>query len=628
MPDDGRRVRERAVRARAHRQRPRRPTWCALLSSGARVDGKPIEPGHVAVLVRTNRNAALVRDALDAADVPAVINGAGSVFGTPSAQQWLRLLEALERPTSAPRARAAALTPFLGWTAERVATAPEEEWEDVHRRLHGWARLLRVRGVASLTEAITLLEGIPARVLAEVDGERRLTDLRHVGQLLHAAATTEQLGTTALTQWLRRRVAEAEQDTSDEDRSRRLESDAEAVQVLTIHRSKGLEFPIVYCPDLWEPTWITEDSVPVAFHDPDRGDARVVDVGLEGPEYHAHKRQHLIEQRGEDLRLAYVALTRARHQAVVWWAGSSTSRHSALGRLLFARAADGTVDWKGRSAQTDAAAIARFEALAAEAPGSISVEQARLGRPEAWSGLLGDPVAAGDRAVRAAARPALAPDVVQRHLRRRARGARRERAGGAAAGRRAGVAGARGRRARRRRAAARDAVPAGRDARGRPGRHVRPPGAGGGGLRGARPRRRAVRARRRTCRRGGRSTWATRRSWWRGCARRSRPRSAVCACATSRRSDRLDELAFELPLAGGDAPTGEVVLDAIAAALTAHLPPDDPLAGYAGAARGPAAAPHDPRLRHRQHRPGRARRRSLRRSSTTRPTCSPRPARS
>ena len=94
-----------------------------------------------------------------------------------------------------------------------------------------------------------------------VDGERRLTDLRHVAQLLHAAASTEQLGSTALTGWLRRRIDEADDDTSNEERSRRLESDAEAVQVLTIHRSKGLEFPIVYAPFLWEPAWIPDEAV-------------------------------------------------------------------------------------------------------------------------------------------------------------------------------------------------------------------------------------------------------------------------------------------------------------------------------------------------------------------------------
>ena len=201
--------------------------------------------------------------------------------GTEPARHWLRLLEALERPTAPTRAHAAALTPFLGWSAERVATAGDEAWEDVHRRLHEWAAVLRQRGVASLAETIALGEGLPERILARVDGERALTDLRHVAELLHAAATAEQLGTTALVGWLRRRIAEAGQDTGDEDRSRRLESDEEAVQVLTVHRSKGLEFPVVYYPYLWDPSYIPT-GVPVAFHDPDAGDRRTIDVGLEG----------------------------------------------------------------------------------------------------------------------------------------------------------------------------------------------------------------------------------------------------------------------------------------------------------------------------------------------------------
>ena len=377
----------------------------ALLSSGGQVeirseDGVTLEregirPGHVAVLVQTNRNAALVRDALDDAGIPAVINGAGSVFGTGPASEWLRLLEAIERPTSPIRARSAALTCFLGWSPERVAAADEEAWEEVHRRLHDWATVLRVKGIASLMETITQAEGLPQRILGDGDGERSLTDLRHVGQLLHAAASSEQLGTTALTAWLRRRIAEAKDDTADEERSRRLESDAEAVQVLTIHRSKGLEFPIVYLPFLWEPGYIPGGEHPVFFHDPDADDARAIDVGLEGDSFADHRQQSLLEQRGEDLRLAYVALTRAQHQAVIWWAGSWSSKDSPLGRLLFSRDADGRVAPEGERTPDDVAAVERFETLAAEAPGCIAVERSRLGPPSSWTPPAPEPAELG-----------------------------------------------------------------------------------------------------------------------------------------------------------------------------------------------------------------------------------------
>ena len=446
---------------------------------------EPVRPGHVAVLVRSHRQAAQIRDALDTVEVPAVISGAGSVFGSPSAQDWLRLLEAVERPTHAPRARSAALTPFLGWSAERVACAGEEEWEELHRRLHAWARLLRENGVASLTETLTLAEGLPGRVLAAAEGERRLTDLRHVAQLLHAAAVGEHMGTAALTAWLRQRLAAAEQETADEERSRRLESDAEAVQVITIHRSKGLEFPIVYVPFAFDATWIPRDDVPVDYHDPDAHDARTLDVGMDGPDWPRHKRQHLLEQRAEDLRLFYVALTRARHQAVIWWAGTWGSRDSALGRLLFARDAEGNVADAGRRTPGDAAALARFTELAAAAPGCVGVERSALRPLTTWSPPLPAPA---ELSAAAFAR------VLDRRWRRTSytditSGAHEARVASepeedvladepATADAAAGGGPAPGRRRGRRRAAA-----AGRPAGGRARRHVRAPGARDGRLR-------------------------------------------------------------------------------------------------------------------------------------------------
>jgi exodeoxyribonuclease V beta subunit len=368
----------------------------ALLHSGATISGVAVKPGDLAVLVRNHRQAADVRAALGGAGVPVVDYGAGSVFATDVAREWLVLLESLERPAELARARSAALTCFVGWDAERLARAGDDpdgrEWEDVHRRLHDWSRVLRMRGVAALLESIVVSQNLAARVLADADGERRMTDLRHVGQLLHAAVSTQQLGATALTAWLRTRIAQAVSEAGDEERSRRLESDAEAVQVLTIHRSKGLEFPIVFLPFLWDMGRMREDDEPVFFHD-DAGTGQT-DVGLEGPEYREHKERFKREQRGEDLRLAYVALTRARHQAIVWWVPTWDCRDSPLARLLFARDDHGNIAADLRRTPEDTLVDRRFAELQARAPHAIAIDRptATAGPPVAWSAPFAAPV--------------------------------------------------------------------------------------------------------------------------------------------------------------------------------------------------------------------------------------------
>jgi exodeoxyribonuclease V beta subunit len=354
-----------------------RPEMIERRNDGSEVERVVLHPGHIAVLVRLNSQAVTVQEALRAAEIPAVIGAAGSVFATPSAQDWLRLLEALERPTSRDRASLAALTSFVGWTAEEVATGSEGEWEDLHWALHRWAALLRDQGVASLFETVSSARGVPGRVLGWPSGERFMTDLRHIAQLLHEAGVSEGLGPTAMATWLGRRIHDAERDGDNEERTRRLESDVDAVQVITIHRSKGLEFPIVYCPYAWD-GYTKKPEVPV-FHDPANANRRTIDVGHAGNAFARHQKFEKEEARGEDLRLLYVALTRARHQAVLWWAGTQESEHSPLSRLLFDRDAAGLVPPYG-TVHTDAEVEGAAGALGAR----VSVERVGPPRPAKW----------------------------------------------------------------------------------------------------------------------------------------------------------------------------------------------------------------------------------------------------
>lgn len=385
--------------ARAHIARDVAAEASRLMSAGATVQRRdaagevtavaPLQPGDLAILVRTHHHARMLKEVLDHVGLPAVINGSGSVFGTPAAQDWLWLLEALEAPSDRRRARTAALCAPIGWSAADLALADERELEGLEVLLHGWARTLREHGVAALVQEVMHRRDATARLLSVAGGERRLTDLAHIGQLLSAVSSTQPAGLASLTGWLRLRIGAADREGASDERTRRLDSDADAIQVLTFHRSKGLEFPVVYCPFLWEPGRLAADGEPVYFHADDG--TRALDVGLEGAEYRAHLRRHNVEERDEELRLAYVALTRARHRAVVWWAGVWQARDSPLGRLLFARDGAGNVAPEGTRRPREDDARARFEQLAASAPGAVSVVAARHQWPPPASTYQGPP---------------------------------------------------------------------------------------------------------------------------------------------------------------------------------------------------------------------------------------------
>lgn len=307
-----------------------------LLTSGASVgpEGgrRPIEPRDVAVLAARRADLLAAQEALAAVGVPAVLNAGGSVFRTAGATQWLTLLEALEQPHRADRVRAAALTDFLGHTAEELQAEPDPT-DALSERVRRLADVLAARGVAAVLES-AVLGGLTARVLGRVGGERTLTDLRHIGEELHRVAVDERLGVVGLLGWLRMQVADDKVEVASE-RTRRLDSDAAAVQLVTIHGSKGLEYPVVYLPTLWD-RWVRDEDVPL-FHDADGERCR--DVGGRSRWRDAAVAASRHEDAGESLRLLYVALTRARSQVVAWYCPTANNTSPApLHRMLFGRA--------------------------------------------------------------------------------------------------------------------------------------------------------------------------------------------------------------------------------------------------------------------------------------------------
>ncbi|MGN6781498.1 MAG: UvrD-helicase domain-containing protein [Marmoricola sp.] len=306
-----------------------------LLASGATYrtdDGpRPLQPGDVAILMYSLKQASLFTRALARQGIASVVTNAGSVLLSEAAEDWVALLEAMEQPQRSGRIRALALTPFLGVSPEDLDAGGDGATDDAAEAVRGWLDLFRSRGVAAVTEAV-VADGLAARVLGCVDGERRLTDLQHLGQILHDVAHREHWGLSALLDWLRaeRRVA-----ARSSERARRLDTDTQAVQVLTIHGSKGLQYPIVYLPLLFN-RWIADSDEVLLFHDP--SGRRCLDVGGAGPTS-AAARAALAEDAAEELRLTYVALTRAQSQVVTWWAPTRDARNSGLTRLLFGRSA-------------------------------------------------------------------------------------------------------------------------------------------------------------------------------------------------------------------------------------------------------------------------------------------------
>jgi len=315
---------------RAHISRDLAADIRTLLASDATFAGRKLEARDIAVIVESHKDARVCHRALGDAGVPSVYTGDSDVFGSEAAADWLALLEAFDQPHRSGVVRAAASTMFFGETAETLAAGGDQLTDRIAELLREWAGHARERGVAAIYEAAQL-SGMGDRVLSWQDGERHMTDLAHMTQLLQEAAHREHYNLPALRDWLR---TQREVRSGATEHNRRLDSDAAAVQIMTVWVSKGQQFPVVYLPFNFYRN--VQDHELVLYHE---GDTRCLHVGgKDSPDYDAVAAEGRKEDASDDSRLTYVAMTRAQSQVVAWWSPAWAEPNGGLSRLLRGRA--------------------------------------------------------------------------------------------------------------------------------------------------------------------------------------------------------------------------------------------------------------------------------------------------
>ena len=294
---------------------------------------RALEPRDCAVLVRRHNEAQAVRDALAALGVPAVATGRQSLFSSAAAQELLTLLLALIAPGDERRLRATLALPLFGLDASALR-ALEDDGEQLRRwqlQFEHWRLRWQQHGPQAMLADVVAQRA--AQVLALHDGERRLTHLLQLGELMQEASAAH-LGPHSQLDWLRAAIDSA--DDADEAQWPRLESDASRVQILTLHKSKGLEFPLVFLPFVGIGRGGNGSSGFVSYHD--GNDVRVrqwqTELTHDALPWKAASQLAAQEEREEDMRLLYVGLTRAID--ALWVCGGALASHdkSALSRLL------------------------------------------------------------------------------------------------------------------------------------------------------------------------------------------------------------------------------------------------------------------------------------------------------
>lgn len=286
----------------------------------------PLFPKDIAILVRSHHEADVIYQTLNKYQIPAVLYNTGNLFKTIEAAETERILTAIVESDHINFVKAALATDMIGLTGESFELLMNNETfiEEWCLKLKRYSTLWNRLGFIRMFKEFLYQEQVLLKLMRFPDGERRTTNILHLAEILHMTSIEKKFDGIRLVRWL------SEQRNSDSVQDEtyllRLESDADAVKIVTVHKSKGLEYPVVFCPFTWG--GINQKEEPfLMFHNPDNPKELVLDLGSD------QKEQHLdlvkTETLAENLRLLYVALTRAKNRCYMVWGLINKSDTSA-----------------------------------------------------------------------------------------------------------------------------------------------------------------------------------------------------------------------------------------------------------------------------------------------------------
>jgi exodeoxyribonuclease V beta subunit len=300
---------------------------------------RAVKPGDICVLVTSRNTGASVESALREMGVSAVSSGTENVMQGEMATAVYNLLRAMDEPYETSRIRLAAASPFFGASLATAGALDDETVEQIRRTISLWGSTLRRRGVAALAASLRADLEIAARIVQGSGGERRETDFAHVIELLHSA--TLGVGCTPA-EVLNSFNDFSQLEPQSEIISRRVESDKDAVQIMTVHAAKGLEFPIVVVADLWKKVRAKNPKKPSpdAFYrdsptNPGEREHVIDATYVLGSDLFAEAKEGRKQEESDEVkRLFYVALTRARHHVSLIVADDDPAKKTKTPRIV------------------------------------------------------------------------------------------------------------------------------------------------------------------------------------------------------------------------------------------------------------------------------------------------------